>query len=323
MKSMRSETDGEDRLARRLLLGGALLGLLIALGSSNVADRNRLSEAGAIARVNDRHIDRTEYASAYQALLADKSKAPTEADKVLVLDRLIEEELLVQRGMEIGLLEGDAQVRKAVAMAVIEFVLAQNGSDVLEEDRLRRYYRDNVSNFTPAGRLQVAQIFVAYPAPDATPDAVAGATRQLDIIRTALREGQAFADVEAQYGMEILPRLPRLMLTPTKLTDYLGPELTEAATRLPQGAISDALPGATGWHFLQIIRNQPGKPPSFDTIRPQLVDALRRERDDKALRDYLDWLRNRASISLAPDAPRANGGAPQADRVAPSADTTR
>ena len=201
---------------------------------------------------------------------------------------------------------------KAVAMAVIEFVLAQNGSDVLEEEKLKRYYRENVSRFTPAGRLQVAQIFVAFPPQDADARSRHRATRQLDT--TARRcAGTPFADVGAeQYGNEIVPRLPRLMLTPVKLTDYLGPELTEAATRLPQGAISDALPGATGWHFLHIVRNQPGKPPTFDSIRPQLVDALRRERDDAALRDYLDWLRNRANISLAPDAPQAQYDAPEA-----------
>ena len=144
MKSVRLQDFDEEKLARWLLLAAALLGLLVALGSSNMRDRNQLSEAGAIARVNDRHIDRTEYASAYQALLADKTKAPTEADKRLVLDRLIEEELLVQRGLEIGLLEGDAQVRKAVAMAVIEFVLAQNGSDVLEEENLKHQQQNGI-----------------------------------------------------------------------------------------------------------------------------------------------------------------------------------
>lgn len=308
MKSARTPSEQTDKLAQRLLLLAAFLGLLIALASSQTSDRNRLSEAGAIARVNDQHIDRTEYASAYQALLADKSKAPTAADKQLVLDRLIEEELLVQRGLEIGLLEGDAQVRKAVAMAVIEFVLAQNGSDALDEDNLRRYYRENVSRFTPAGRLQVAQIFVPYGADDSLEE-TARITAQLDLIRNALRQGQSFKEVASAYGTPILPRLPRLMLTPTKLTDYLGPELTEAATRLPQGAISDALAGPTGWHFLQIVRNQPGTPPAFDSIRPQLVDAMRRQRDDQALRDYLDWLRDRANISLAEDAPQADKAA--------------
>ena len=295
---MKSEFD-VDIWAQRLLLGGALLGLGLALLTGGVTDRQRLSEAGAIAKVNDRHIDRTEFAAAYQALLADKSKSPTEADKRLVLDRLVEEELLVQRGLEIGLLEGDASVRKTVAMAVIEFVLAQSGSDALNEANLRQYYQENKARFAAASRLQVAQIFVPYNAAD---EAATIAT--LDTIRTALRGGDDFAAVAAQYGTPILPALPRIMLTPAKMTEYLGPELTKAAARLPQGAISDALAGSTGWHFLRIIRNQPGRAPAYETIRPQIVDALHRARDDDALRDYLDWLKNRADIALAPDAPQ-------------------
>jgi parvulin-like peptidyl-prolyl isomerase len=304
MTLQRKKTETGDRLAQRFLLVGALLGLLIALASHNMMEGSRLSEAGAIARINERHIDRTEFAGAYQALLADKTKAPTAADKRLVLDRLIEEELLVQRGLEIGLLEGDAQVRKAVAMAVIEFVLAQNDSDAFEEGNLRRYYRDNIARFTPAGRVQVARIFIPYPDDNADAATRLAATQKLDLIRTELRAGRPFATVAERHGGEILPTLPRLMLTPIKLTDYLGPKLTEAATLLPQGSISDALAGPTGWHFLHIIRNQPGKAPRFETIRPQLIDALRHSRDDEALRAYLDWLRARASIWLAEDAPQ-------------------
>ena len=295
---MNDRVDGEV-WPQRLLLAAAMLGLLLALLTGGVSDRQRLSEAGAIARVNDRHIDRTEFASAYQALLADKSKAPTEADKRLVLDRLIEEELLVQRGREIGLLEGDASVRKTIAMAVIEFVLAQSGSDAVSEPNLRQFYNENKARFAPASRMQIAQIFVPYNETDE-----AAVTTRLDEIRTALRSGVAFGDVEARFGTPILPALPRVLLTPAKMKEYLGPQLSDAAARLPQGAISDALAGPTGWHFLKIIRNRPGRAPAYETIRPQIIDAVRRSRDDTALRDYLDWLKKRADISLAPDAPQ-------------------
>lgn len=295
-----SEDELYEKVMRRGLAAAAGLGLLIALVAATPAERARLSEAGAIAKVNDRHIDRTEYATAYQALLSDKTKAPTAGDKKLVLDRLIEEELLVQRGLEIGLLDGDAAVRKAVAMAVIEFVLAQDGTDALGERSLRTYYEENKQRFTPASRLQVAQIFVPY---GATPDDAAVTTR-LDEVRTALRRGDDFTATAQALGTEILPPLPRVMLTPNKMTDYLGPTLTAAAAQLPQGAISDALAGPTGWHFLKIIRNQSGTPPAFDDIRAQIIDALRRDNDDSALRDYLDWLRGRADIVLAPDAPQ-------------------
>lgn len=289
-----------EKLMRRGLIAAALLGLLIALVTATPADRARLAEASAIAKVNERHIDRTEYASAYQALLSDKSKAPTKDDKRLVLNRLIEEELLVQRGLEIGLLDGDAAVRKAVAMAVIEFVLAQEGSDALSEGVLRNFYQKNKQRFAPASRLQVAQIFVPYGAPEAEAEVLT----RLESIRTALRRGDDFAATADALGTEILPPLPRVMLTPTKMTDYLGPDLTAAAAQLPQGSISDALAGPTGWHFLKIIRNQPGTPPAFDDIRAQIIDALRRDNDDEALRDYLNWLRSRADIVLAPDAPQ-------------------
>jgi parvulin-like peptidyl-prolyl isomerase len=289
-----------EKLVQRGLAAAAVLGLLIALVAATPADRARLAEAGAIAKVNERHIDRAEFASAYQALLSDKSKAPTQGDKKLVLARLIEEELLVQRGLEIGLLDGDAAVRKAVAMAVIEFVLAQEGSDAMSESSLRAYYNKNKQRFAPASRLQVAQIFVPY---GETPDD-AEVIKRLDDIRVALRRGDDFAATEAALGTEILPPLPRVMLTPTKMTDYIGPDLTAAAAQLPQGSISDALAGPTGWHFLKIIRNQPGTAPAFDDIRGQIIDALRRENDDTALRDYLDWLHSRADIVLAPDAPQ-------------------
>lgn len=289
-----------EKLMRRGLAGAAVLGLLIALIAATPADRARLAETGAIAKVNNRHIDRTEYASAYQALLADKSKAPTANDKRLVLDRLIEEELLVQRGIEIGLLDGDATVRKTVAMAVIEFVLAQGGSDALSENSLRTYYEENKHLFAPANRLQVAQIFIPY---GETPDDAA-VIAQLEKVRTALRRGDDFSATAQSLGTEILPPLPRVMLTPAKMTDYLGPDLAAAAARLPQGSISDALAGPTGWHFFKIIRNQPGTPPAFEDIRRQIVDALRRDNDDDALRDYLNWLRGRADIVLAPDAPQ-------------------
>lgn len=297
-------TASPERLAERLLLLGALFGLFLALLTGGVSDRQRLSEAGAIAKVNDRHIDRTEFAAAYQALLADKTKAPTAEDKRLVLDRLIEEELLVQRGREIGLLEGDAAVRKSIAMAVIEFVLAQSGSDALSEANLQRYYKQNQNRFAPASRLQVAQIYVPFGTDETGAPDNANNDR-LNQIRSALRDGESFAAVAAQYGTEILPSLPRVMLTPAKLTDYLGPDLTAAAARLPQGAISDALAGPTGWHFLKIIRNRPGRPPAYESIRPQIIDALRHQRDDAALRDYLQWLKNRADIVLADDAPQA------------------
>ncbi len=312
-KGQNQDENKHETRAKQGLLFAALLGLVIAGLAAAPSDRQGLSQDGTIARVNGRHIDRTDFASAYQALLADKSKAPTSQDKKLVLDRLIEEELLVQRGLEIGLLDGDASTRKAVAREVIAFALAQSGSQPIDDQTLRDYYGANTARFTPASRMQVQRIFVRQPdgkgaeggkdAPEGGVTAHALTTR-LDAIRNALRNGEDFTAVAARLSDPIEPTLPRIMLTRAKMIDYLGVQLTEAARHLPSGSISDALADGAGWHFLHIVRTQPASPPDFEKIRPQLLTALRRDHDDQALRNYLDWLRARANINLATDAPR-------------------
>ena len=73
--SIASDKSGtEDAIAARLLLLGALAGLLIAALSALPAQRRDIDESGAIAKINDRHIDRASFATAYQALLADDPK---------------------------------------------------------------------------------------------------------------------------------------------------------------------------------------------------------------------------------------------------------
>ncbi|CAI8391440.1 MAG TPA: hypothetical protein DIT66_04340 [Rhodobiaceae bacterium] len=292
------DNSGEDNLSRRILMAGALAGLLIALIASTQIERASLEQTGAIARINDAHIDRTEYATALQALLADKTKSPTSKDRRLVLDRLIEEELLVQRGIEIGLLDGDAAVRKAVARAVIDFAMTRNAQKQISEDELRSFYAANKARFTPAARLQIERLFVRR-----SDDAAADMAR-LDSVRAALRQGQDFTEATLQLGDAILPPLPRSLLPRKKMYDYLGPRLTETASRLPGASISDAIADGDGWHFLRVVRSEPGIPPEFEDIRPQILNAIQRASDDAALIEYLTWLKERASISLADDAPR-------------------
>lgn len=288
-----------EKRAKRGLLLGAVLGLVTAAIAAAPSQQSVLSTDGAIARVNQSHIDRTEFASAYQALISDKNKAPSEADKKMALDRLIEEELLVQRGLEIGLLDGDNSVRKAVASAVIQFAIAQNPAPPISETDLTTYYQDNLARFTPASRLHIERIYVS-----AAGKSAAQLAAKLDDIRNALRGGDSFAEVAARLGEPILPDLPKTLLPRAKMIDYLGPELTEAASYLAAGSISDALKSQNGYQFIYVVANQPGQPRPFAELRPQIAKVMQRQRDDQALRDYINWLRARADINLATDAPQ-------------------
>ena len=90
--------------------------------------------------------------------------------------------------------------------------------------------------------------------------------------------------------------------------DYLGPRLTEAASRLPSPSISDAIADGDGWHFLRIVRSEPGTPPAFDDIRAQILTSMQRESDDAALPTQMD---SSASVTCGA---RASGWRPTGTR---------
>src|SRR5262249_60782483 len=72
---------------------------------------------GAAARVNDALVSADDYARSLDALERDRRGGAVPSDRRLVLDRMIDEELLVQRGLELGLARQDARVRRDLTAA--------------------------------------------------------------------------------------------------------------------------------------------------------------------------------------------------------------
>jgi SurA-like N-terminal domain len=138
-----------SRRALVLLATGAVLG--IALGvlsafSGKRFEKNTLPD-DAIAVVNGKAITMGEYASAVALLAGDKRTALTDEDRLYVLNRLIEEELLVQRGIEIGLVDSDRTVRKTIAQAMLASVVTDSVSARPSQEELRAFYQKNPSLF--------------------------------------------------------------------------------------------------------------------------------------------------------------------------------
>ena len=89
--------------ATLLLVGGAGLGLLAAMWSALGAGDAIERYGDAIAVVDGTPIQRSIFDSAIEGLAAAKRTALTEADKREALERIIDEELLLQRALELGL----------------------------------------------------------------------------------------------------------------------------------------------------------------------------------------------------------------------------
>jgi hypothetical protein len=95
---------------------GILLGVLSAV--SDQRNEPYLSPT-AVASVNHQQIRLAEYRRALGLFASDKRELLTEDDRSLVLQRLIDEELLIQHGITSGLIRTDMAVRSAALESVL------------------------------------------------------------------------------------------------------------------------------------------------------------------------------------------------------------
>jgi parvulin-like peptidyl-prolyl isomerase len=277
-----------------------LLVLAVAVGVASafasrwvVPSPARTLPPDAIARVNDAFIRREDYERALDSLASDRRTAVDAEQRRHLLNRLIEEELLMQYGLAAGLIRQNPRLRADLAAAVAAIVTAEYDAQPTHAD-LAAFYEAHRDRFVEPGRVRIRQIFfrVADPADAASAQARAEAT----VAR--IRSGESFATVREQSGdREILPP-PDTPLSAAELREYLGPTVTRAVLSLPVDGVSDPIRSGTGFHIVQILERLPDAPPPLAQIEDQVIAEYRRSHSEAALRAYLDDLRRQANVEI-------------------------
>ncbi len=211
---------------------------------------------------------------------------------------MIEEELLLQKALSLGLVRDDLRVRRALTSAVIETASARENTAEPSDDELQKFYQGEQDFFASPGQLHVRQVWFRANSPE---DAAAAQQRAADAVRR-LRAGEAFAAVRAGGDEEFAP-LPDALLPAAKLGDYLGPTALRTVFSMQPGEVSEPVRSNTGYHVLLLVDRTPGDAPPFDDIKPQILAEYRRRASDHALRQYLDELRHGADVTIAPEIP--------------------
>lgn len=258
-----TDRDPGQRRARGLLVAGMLAGMAAAAGTLVTGGSGTVLPEDAAARVNDHLISRDAWLRAVAAVASERRTPLTAADQRHILDRLVDEELLVQHGLALGLAERDRRLRGQLVGEVL--VAATAAIAEPDEAELRAFYETHRDRFTTPGRLRVA------------------ATR---------------AD-----GAPLVPPVPDALLPPAKLREYVGPRLTEAALRLETGRASAPLPGAGSDVILRVLEREPPHTPAFEVIREEVRAEVRRRAEEAAVRRLLDDLRRGGDVVVRTDAP--------------------
>ena len=274
-----------DRNRTALSIGALMVGVLAVLAG---VTRERASAdllPGEAARVNGHAIDSDTFQRTFAGFTSDLKRPITEADRAIVLNRLIDEEVLVQRAIALGLPQQDPTVRKQLVQAMIAQALAQGASADPSDDELRKYVAANAELFRARTKARVDAVFV--------PD---GDTAQRAAVQAALNKGDW--DGAKRAGAAPPVALPNDFLIASKIADYAGAEAASAVLRVPVGQATGLIAISGGSIALKLVAVEGDGIAPFEAIRATALARWREEHDSKALRAAIDALRAQADIVM-------------------------
>ena len=271
-----------------LVAGSA--GLAAAFFGAVGAPRIEWADAPA-AVVNGVPIPRDALARAVLALDADSRNPVTPEREAEVLQRLIEEELLVQHGVELGLAETDFAARRALVQSVLSLAVADRAGNDANDATLRQFYLDNRGFFAPASRFAASVVFVR----DGADAAQRGG---------AIRESLAAGADPSGLGDPIAIPMPSGALAERQWTRLIGPDAAAAAARLAPGEVSAPISGGGGSYIVRLNGFIAAPAPAFEDVEEQVRAEWQRRADERAARAYLNRLERAARIErhMAPAA---------------------
>ena len=272
--------------ATLLLAAGALLGAVLAAGG--LVEWDDGGQGGdRVASVNGIGIGKDDYLGYLNLIARDKRNPMTAADRRHVLDRVIEEKLLIERGLALDLPHSDPTVRKTIVNAMIEIIVTDVSSAEPGEAELEAFYAENATYFARPARITLRRMVFRGD----------GAEQRARQASAALADSD-WDSVEALLADRDILALPRSPLPVAKLRGYLGPSLTDAALALAPGSYSTPLKEQAGYSLLWLQDLQKAEPQPLAEIREQVAREYQRRAADGALRDYLDRLRRNAEVTV-------------------------
>lgn len=285
-----------DRRARVLLLAGVLAGVALAAAGVVRSGAPPAPPADAVALVNGQPITRDALRQLEAEARAGRQGRPLDTEERRhLLERAVDEELLLERGLALGLARLEPSARRAIVNAVVTSIATEAATREPDEAELRSFFAAAPERFAPPGRLRLAVGFVAA-GPGGHPEAEAW--RRANELAARLRGGGSLAEASAGLGNPLPVPLPEGPLSLDRIAEALGPAAARAVEPLGPGEVAPPVRGAAGYLVLRLDERLAPHAPAFEEVRDRVRAAYLQGAGERAVARYVKRLRADAEVRV-------------------------
>ena len=292
-------TQVNPRRSLILFAAGAILGLVIAGIGLFTAAGTKVSGIPAedVALINGRHILRSDFIAQTQIETALPFDQTTKEQRLKVLNEMVDEEILVQRGLEVDLAASDPDVRAAevtgVQLQVDADVLAQQPSG----EQLQAYYTAHKDKYAAEGIMALRDLIIHPDESRSADQAMAKAKEAAE----AFRKGRDSDDIAATFGLKDSGKLDRGDLFDFAVKIKLTPALYAAAEQLSTRQASEPFVEAGNIHLILMEKHDAGSVRNFAEARDAVMQDYKKEEQTRVESANLKYLKGKVDIQLAPE----------------------
>ena len=273
-------------------LGIAAYGLFTAAGTTT-----RILPPEDIAMVNGRHILRSDFLTQIQIETALPFDQTTKAQRTKVLGEMIDEELLVQRGLEVDLAASDPDVRTALSGGVNLQVDADVASQLPTDEQLKAFYDLHKATYASEGVMQIRDLLISQTSSQLPQDGYAMAKRAID----ELRMGVPVDAVKMKYGLSDTTKLDKADNFDFAAKIKLGAKVFDEAAKLTTGQVSEPFLDGGNLHIVVMVKRTAPVPREYAAARDTVLQDFKKNATDRIEQANLKYLRQKSDTLIAPE----------------------
>ena len=270
----------------KFLILSALLGFLGAFIFA-IVDFN-FQSMDAPATVNGYPIDTKRFQAYLSAVESSRKFGLRSEDRLNVLNLLINEELLIQRAQELGLINNDNEIRDVIASRMLKYIVEPLQNNSIDESSLESFYEKNIKMFVnPDQYLFEEWIFKSE-------------FERSKLVQ--LLEGNNFFNPDFKYKKTTNSWLPRSYISFEKISDYLGSENAQLLTEIEENSFILITDNLRQDYYVYFLIDKISKlPKEFQDIKEVVMIEYKKSQENEIIEDYLNKLRETYTVKISND----------------------